>query len=96
MTPPNAARAASPAPAALPKLTPAQANALRLSARDGGLRWDGVCWVWGDAGVGVQVIRDATIDALMRHYCIWVTRSRTIHPSDVGRAWLVANPDGKA
>ena len=97
MTPPNPARAACPAHPALPRLTSAQANALRLSARDG-LRWDfdGVRWVWGDAGVGVQVIRQATVDALDRRDCLDPTRSSTLHPSDTGRAWLAANPDGKA
>ena len=79
---------------ALPRLTSAQANALRLSAR-GGLRWDhrGMCWVWGHASVGVQVFRGATIDALGRHDCVWVSRSLTMHPSDTGRAWLAANPE---
>ena len=91
MTPPNAARAAISALTALPKLTTAQANALRLADRDG-LRWTGVCWVWGDAGVGVQVIRQATVDALERHRCFDRTRSNTLYPSDVGRAWLAANP----
>ena len=97
MTPPNPARAACPAQPALPRLTSAQANALRLSARDG-LRWDhrGMCWVWGDNGVGVQVVRDATVDAMVRHDCVWVSRSLTMHPSPTGRAWLAANPDGKA
>ena len=81
-----------------PRLSSEQANALRLSAR-GGLRLsarDGLRWVWGDAGVGVQVIRDATVDAMVRHDCVWVSRSLTMHPSDTGRAWLAANPDGKA
>ena len=82
---------------ALPRLTIAQANALRLSARDG-LRWDhrGMCWVAGHAGVGVQVIRQATVNALDRWDCLDPTRSSTLHPSDTGRAWLAANPDGKA
>ena len=82
---------------ALPRLTSAQANALRLSAR-GGLRWDdrGVCWAWGDAGVGVQVFRQATVDALVRHGYVWVSRMLTMHPSGPGAAWLAANPDGKA
>ena len=97
MTPLNPARAACLAQVALPRLTSAQANALRLSARDG-LRWDhrGMCWVWGDAGVGVQVFRGATVDAMVRHDCVWVSRSLTMHPSDTGRAWLAANPDSAA
>ena len=82
---------------ALPRLSSAQANALRLSARDG-LRWDhrGMCWVAGHAGVGVQVFRDATVDAMVRHDCVWVSRSLTMHPSDTGRAWLAANPESQA
>ena len=81
----------------LPRLTSAQANALRLSARDG-LHWNhgGNCWAWGDASVGVQAIRQATVDALDRRDCLDLTRSSTLHPSDTGRAWLAANPDGKA
>ena len=97
MNPPNPARAACPAQTALPRLSSAQANALRLSARDG-LRWDdrGSCWVWADYGVGVHVIRQATVNALDRRDCLNPTRSSTLHPSDTGRAWLAANPDGKA
>ena len=97
MTPPNAVRAACPAPAALPKLSRAQANALRLADRDG-LRWFATlaCWVWGHPDVGVRVIPTATVDALERHGCLNRTRSATVHPSDVGRAWLAANPDPAA
>ena len=91
MTPPNAVRAACPAPAALPKLSRAQANALRISARDR-LWWDGMGWVWGDAGVNVHVIPAKTMEALERRGCLTLTRSNTLHPSDVGRAWLAANP----
>ena len=83
---------------ALPRLSSAQANALRLSARIG-LRWDdcGVCWRgWGGASVGVQVIRQATVDALDRRDCLDPTRSSTLHPSDTGRAWLAANPESQA
>ena len=89
--------AASNATPALPKLTRAQANALRLADRDG-LRWSvtRACWVWGHPGVGVQVIRQATVDALERHRCFDRTRSYTLHPSDLGRAWLAANPDPAA
>ena len=98
MTPPNAARAAISALTALPKLTTAQANALRLADRDGGLRWSvtRAWWVWGHPGVGVHVIRQATVDALERHRCFDRTRSYTLHPSDLGRAWLAANPDPAA
>ena len=80
----------------LPKLSRAQANALRLADRKGGLRWDGVCWVGGDIDVGLQIIRNATLDALDRYGCINLTRSSTIHPSEFGRAWLAANPDCQA
>ena len=95
MIPPNPARAVCPASAALPHLSSAQANALRLADRDG-LRWTGVCWVWGDAGVGVRVILAATVDALERRGCLYQTRSNTMYPSDVGCAWLAANPDPAA
>ena len=77
---------------ALPKLSRAQANALRLSACEGGLRWDGVCWKV-NVGIGVRVIHVATADMLERLGCLDWTRSYTLHPSDVGRAWLAANPD---
>ena len=82
---------------ALPRLSSAQANALRLAAR-GGLRWDhhGRYWVWRDFGLGVQVIRQATVNALDRRDCLDSTRSSTLHPTATGRAWLAANPDGKA
>ena len=77
------------------KLTRTQANALRLSARDG-LWWDGACWAWGDLSAGGRVVLAGTVDALDRLGCVNVTRSNTIHPSDTGRAWLVANPDPAA
>ena len=79
---------------ALPRLTSAQANALRLSARDG-LRWDGARWVWGNACVGVPSFGNATINALGRHDCLTIGWD-AMHPTATGRAWLAANPDGKA
>lgn len=71
------------------RLTPAQATALRLSAR-GGLRWDSRRWVWDGTGAGALVIAAATVRSLWRrglgHY-----RPRLV-PSAAGRAWLEANP----
>ena len=84
------------APPALPRLTRAQANALRLAACEGGLQWDDMFWVWGQPGVSWQMINQAVVDALDRRGCLTWTRSVTVHPSDTGRAWLAANPDGQA
>ena len=85
------------ATSALPKLTPAQAHALRLADRDG-LRWSvtRACWVWGHPGVGVQMIPNATFIALDRYGYVWVTRNHTLHPSPTGYAWLAANPETHA
>lgn len=96
MTPPNPARAAISASTALPKLTTAQANALRLADRDGALCWTGAWWVWKFPSTTIQVIPTATVDALERRGCLNRTRSGTLHPSDLGRAWLAANPDPAA
>ena len=101
MIPPNPARAVCPASAALPKLTRAQANALRLADRDGGLRWSvtRACWGWGHPGVGVRVICQATVKALTHRKIVKLVQGGdclAFHPSDVGCAWLAANPDGKA
>lgn len=89
------------------RLTPAQANALRL-ANLGGLRWDVERWLWGNAGVGVQVIRLATVLALERrelvvHGSVRVSLRAlsgvpagyvemvSMLPTDAGRAWYEAN-----
>ena len=80
---------------ALPRLSSAQANALRLAAR-GGLFWNGACWLGGHLGVNMQAVRQATVNALDRHDYLITTRSFTLHPSETGRAWLAANPESQA
>jgi hypothetical protein len=85
------------------RLTKPQAYALHLAARPTyrrdrlpGIRHNGTHWLYGDAGTGVQVIRDATMRVLLERCLLTWARAWRLEDcvatlGEAGRDWLRRN-----